>query len=169
MFTGLLDMILGDETRHWPPPAGEPLTLDVARQSLNRAKLADPPDRLREFGRPADRRPIASGKFHYPAQGVAIYLGKDGRVMSFGVAIDESPEIPRGFRRSPSLTLAANGRSVEVRAGMTLPDLAARLGVVPKEDRDEEEIIASFQAGGAECEIECELDGRVRWVTLYRV
>jgi hypothetical protein len=168
MLSSLLSILLGDETRHWPAPQARPLTMDVARQSLNGVKLGDPADRVREFGRPRDRRPITAGMFMYPAQGVAVFLDKAGRVMSAGVAIDRSPEIPQGFEPAPALTLVLNGRSLVVKAGTTLDELTSRLGVSPKIDRDEEEILANLVVGPAGLEIEAELDGRVRWVNLYR-
>ena len=168
MIGRLLELLLGDETRHWLPPVARPLTMDVSRRSLNGVKLGDRPDRVREFGRPRDRRPIAAGMFMYPAQGVAVFLDKSNRVMSLGVAIARSPEIPRGFEPAHSATLVVGGRSTAVAAGVTLDELAPRLGMAPKVDRDEGEVLADLRVGDAALEIECELDGRVRWLNLYR-
>lgn len=151
-----------DPTLDWPEPRPATLTLDLGRQTLNGVRIGEPAERLRLFGRPRFSRNGDYQYFDYPTLGVQCVADAKG-IVSFGVAIENvEPSIPP----AQSLVVQMNGGGMTVRRGGRLAELSRSLGVKPTEDRDEDEINATFSAGSCDCAIECGADGSIRWVEL---
>lgn len=166
MVSWLTNLFRPEETRDWPDVRPAPLTLDLSRQSLNNVRLGDPADRLKLIGRPKFGKTGDVRYYDYPTLGMQA-CASPGGIVSFGVAIgDVEPSIPP----AQSLTLMYRGRSITIKRATRLSEVATALGVTPKEDRgeDDDEIMASFPAGDAECSIECAADGKVLWVELTK-
>lgn len=178
MIAWLTERVLGDDTRRWPANVPALLTLDLTRQTLGKVRLGDPADRLEAFGRPANPRPRRTRFFDHRPAGFSVVLDEQDRVREFTVAIGPDPLDP-AVRPVSSLTLVLGARSAELRAGVRLDDVFARLGVRPKQRRSDEgaepgeedddpTISAEFDVGTGTCEFEASADGAVRWVDLRR-
>lgn len=153
----------GDETRDWPDVRPVALTLDLTHRSLNGISLGDAADKLKLLGRPRLGRNGSFGYYDYPTLGAQI-VASDGRIVSFGIAIGPvEPSIPPN---TTGVTLVWQGRSTPISAETKLAGVVSALGFQVREDRDEEELVATVLLGDAEANLECTLDGRLQWVEL---
>lgn len=163
MLGWLGNLFRNDETRDWPDVRKVALTLDLSRRSLNGIALGDSAEKLKLLGRPTFSRNSDFGYYDYPTLGLQI-CASQGRIVSFGVALGPvEPSIPPN---ADGLTIVWQGRSAAARPGTRLQSVVSALGVTTREDRDDDELVATVMLGDAEANLECTLDGALQWVEL---
>ncbi|HOY68930.1 MAG TPA: hypothetical protein PLP29_18775 [Candidatus Ozemobacteraceae bacterium] len=167
MFDALIRMLrryLGaDPTARWPVRSPTRLQFDLEARALNGIALGDGYERLEEFGRPDNARPVYCNLFKYISHGV-VFETEEGRIDYISFIFDD--ELDNEFR-SPTVHFHISGETLEISKETTKDELINVFGAPTLVDTDEYEIILAYEIGGVKLEFELTLSETLKRLNVF--
>lgn len=162
----ILEYFRRDPTHDWPERVPVPLVYDLARRELNGIPTGAPADRLRQLGRPGNRRPSWIGIFGYPRLGIQVHLHVGGvqsvtcvfRAKVGDTEVDEHPE----FRPCEIELLLGSGERVRITPRTTRDEIERRLGPLTRDRSEPAFAVLSIVVDGVPLTFEIGSDDRLR-------
>ena len=140
----LLNLFFKDESSQWKPSYKIPLWFDIQTESLNNIRIGDAAEKLRAFGRPANKRPFKTGRFEYHLLGFEVET-ENNRIINFCFMVNDQSFSGGGITyraryANCELTITlANGRQLKIDRMTRIADVEEILGVSPNKDFDDED------------------------------
>ncbi len=162
----ILEYFRRDPTHAWPEVRPVPLVYDLARRELNGIPLGAPTDRLRQLGRPGNRRPSWIGIFGFPRLGIQVHLGV-GRVRSVScvfqakLADTEVADHPDFWPCKIELR-SGGGERVPITADTGREEIERRLGPLTRDRSEPAFSVLGVEVDGVWLSFELGSDDRLR-------
>ncbi|HEY9070301.1 MAG TPA: hypothetical protein PLU72_14570 [Candidatus Ozemobacteraceae bacterium] len=169
MFDALIRMLrryLGpDPTARWLVRESIRLRFDLESRALNGVALGDRFERLEEFGKPDNTRPVYYNVFKYISHGV-VFETEGDRIDYIAFIFDD--ELDDEFR-SPTVHFRAGGETLEIGKTTTKDGLMVALGAPNLLDTDEYEILLVYEIGDVKLEFELNLSETLKRLNVFRI
>jgi hypothetical protein len=155
-----------DPTHDWQERVPVPLVYDLARRELNGIPVGAPAERLRQLGRPGNRKPSWIGIFGFPRLGIQVHIGA-GRVMSVSCvfqakAADTEIADHPDFRPCKIELRTAGGERVPITADTGQEEIERRFGPQKLDPSDPTLPVLNVEVDGVWLAFEFGSDGRLR-------
>lgn len=164
-----------DPTKSWRPSVHRPLVLDLRTGAVSGIRPDAPYTDLADWGRPANRRPLARGHFVYPEMGIT-FLVADGRVS--GTELEFQPHdvfgSPSraagfdGFRPAQLRIVSANGSEFHATPCTTVDEVRARFGEPAYVEDDPEGPVLTYERPGWQLEFDFDTGGVLSVIGITR-
>lgn len=153
-----------DPTSHWPPSRARSLALDLETGAINGIRPGAPWTDLADWGRPANRRPVAHNRLVYPEMGIAFLLDQErvsGADLHFQArdvfGYMSSPGVCEGFVPAQLRLVSGSGSEMRLTTATTPDEVRARLGKA-WDDSNEQWLGLLYERTGWELEFEFDAD-----------
>ncbi|HLM59978.1 MAG TPA: hypothetical protein VK308_04190 [Pyrinomonadaceae bacterium] len=150
---GFFDFIFYDQTADWNECFRVPLSINLYTESVNNVAIGDSYEKLRNFGRPNNRKPFKKNHFIYYPLGMEI-SGTDGKIHSFDFIFrssEEMLELNEDESKYVSCELSIinkNGGHLSVNKNTSRADVERFFGTpTEKDDEDEDYLSLIYQYG----------------------
>jgi hypothetical protein len=150
---GFFDFLFNDQSADWNECFRVPLSLILYSKSVNSVAIGDSYEKLRNFGRPNNRKPFKKNHFIYYPLGMEI-SGADGKIHSFDFIFhtrEEMIELDEEQARYVSCELSIinkNGGHLSVNKNISRADIECFFGApTEKDDEDEDYLSLMYQVG----------------------
>ncbi|MET0397003.1 MAG: hypothetical protein ABW277_09295 [Longimicrobiaceae bacterium] len=162
----ILEYFRRDPTHGWQERVPVPLVYDLARRELNGIPLGAPVERLRQLGRPGNRRPTWIGIFGFPRLGIQVHLHMD-RVASVSCVfraklgdteVDEHPD----FRPCEIELLLGSGERVRISPRTRRDEIERRFGPLTPDRSEPAFAVLGVVVDGVPLTFELDSDDRLR-------
>lgn len=153
-----------DPTDRWPRKKSGRLVFDAGARTLNGVGFGDPIEALIIFGKPDNARPVYYNVFKYIDHGVVFETEVD-RVayMSFIFADELDDEF-----RSPIVWFQVSpGEFFEISKNTTKDDIVDAFGEPGFFEKDEYELLLTYEHGDLKLEFELDLSERLKRLNVF--
>ena len=150
---GFFDFLFNDQTAGWSECFRVPLSLNLYSASVNSVAIGDSYEKLRNFGRPNNRKPFKKNHFIYYPLGLGI-SGADGKIHSFDFIFrtgEEALSLNKNEVKYVSCELSIvnkNGGQLLANKNTSPADVERFFGApTEKYDKDEDYLSLMYQVG----------------------